>query len=486
MKEDNKKIVILGAGLAGLAAGYELVKVGKKVIILEKNPYVGGLATTFKVGDYRFDTGPHRWFTKINEVDKWVKDLMGDEFINVARLTRIYFNKKFYYYPVRPLDALQGIGPLKAARAIFDFFLTKLSVKINPEPIVTMEDAYINQFGRTLYQIFFEKYTEKLWGRPCNKLSGDWVAQRSRGMSIMTIIRNAFFPQKGKVVSLVEEFSYPRLGVGRIAERLAEEIRKNGGEIILNAQISNIKLTRSKIDTPVLRDQISNVKSVSYRRNDKIEEISGDEFISSIPLTSLVEYLDPLPPTKVLKAVKSLSFRNEVFVALFLKKGKITNDQWIYTQDPSLPFVRFLETDNWSSFLSPKGTTALVFEVACDEEDRVWQMGNKKLVDWITNKYINEFKTINKNDIAGSFIHHQQFEYPVYQIGYEKPLKVIKEYLKKIANLQIIGRSGMYRYNNMDHTIQSGIWAARNLLGGNYNLENINIEKEYHEEKKSA
>ncbi len=471
---DSQKIVILGAGLAGLSAGFELSKAGRKVTVLEKNPYVGGLATTFKVGDYRFDTGPHRWFTKINEVDKWVRDLMGEELITVQRLTRIYFSGRYFYYPIKPFEALAGIGPLKGVKAVLDYLLVKIKNKINPQPVVTMEDAYVQQFGRTLYKIFFENYSEKLWGKSCKQLSGDWVAQRSRGMSILTVIRNAFFPQKGKVVSLVEEFSYPKLGVGRISERLSEEIKKNGGEVILNAEVKEIKTAGKKI------------KSILIQKNNQKEEIEADEVISSIPLNELVTRLSPPTPKEVILAVPELSFRDEVFVVLFLKAGKITPDQWIYTQDPSLPFVRLVETDNWSKFLSPQGTTSLVFEVACDRNDKIWNNTKEKLVAWVTEKYIKEFKTIGQEEIIASFVHRQENEYPVYAVGYEKPLKIIKEYLKKFSNLQIIGRAGMYRYNNMDHTIQSGIWAAKNLMGGNYNLESINLEKEYHEEKRAA
>ncbi len=471
---DPQKIVILGAGLAGLSAGYELSKAGRKVTILEKNPYVGGLATTFRVGDYLFDTGPHRWFTKIEEVDQWVRELMGGELMTVSRLTRIYFAGRYFYYPIKPLDALAGMGVLRGVQAVSDYLAVKIRNKLKPQPVITMEDAYVQQFGRTLYKIFFENYSEKLWGKSCKQLSGDWVAQRSRGMSILTVIRNAFFPQKGKVVSLVEEFSYPKLGVGRISERLSEEIKKSGDEIILNAEVTQVKTVGKKI------------KSVIVRRNGQEEEIEADEVISSIPLNELVARLNPQVPKEIAEAEAGLSFRDEVFVVLFLKSGKISPDQWIYTQDPSVPFVRFVETDNWSKFLSPPGTTSLVFEVACDRHDKIWEMTDKKLVDWISKEYIKEFKTIKKEDIAGSFVHRQENEYPVYPVGYEKPLKIIKGYLRKLTNLQIIGRAGMYRYNNMDHTIQSGIWAARNLLGGNYNIESINLEKEYHEEKRAA
>ncbi len=469
-----QKIVILGAGLAGLAAGFELAKAGKKVLILEKNPYVGGLATTFKVGDYRFDTGPHRWFTKINEVDKWVRDLMGKELITVRRLTRIYFSGRYFYYPIKPFEALAGIGPVKGIQAVLDYLVVKLKNKLNPKPVVTMEDAYVQQFGRTLYKIFFENYSEKLWGRSCKQLSGDWVAQRSRGMSILTVIRNAFFPQKDKVVSLVEAFSYPKLGVGRISERLSEEIKKRGGEVILGAEVKEVKTEGKRI------------RNIVIQRNGQKEELEADEVISSIPLNELVIRLTPSISEQASQAVAKLSFRDEVFVVLFLKSSKITPDQWIYTQDPTLPFVRLVETDNWSKFLSPTGTTSLVFEVACDRNDKIWNRTDEKLVKWVTEKYIKEFKTIDKNDIVASFVHRQENEYPVYTVGYEKPLKIIKGYLRKLTNLQIIGRAGMYRYNNMDHTIQSGIWAARNLLGGNYNIESINLEKDYHEEKRTA
>jgi len=469
----NKKVAILGGGLAGLAAGLELAKAGIKVIVIEKWDKVGGLARTIEIHGFRFDTGPHRWYTKNDMVNKWMHDLLKGEIIRVPRLTRIYFDKKFFYYPIRLMNALLGIGPWKAFRAVLDYGVIKLKALIIKPRLLTMEDGYINQFGQTLYEIFFKRYSEKLWGVDCNKISIDWVGQRTRGLSIITLIKEAFFKSKS-VVSLVDEFSYPQKGVGRIGEKMAENIKKLGGEIITNAEVVQINKKKNKII------------SVNLRNHSTEKVISADYFISSIPLDDLIIRMIPKVNKNILSLAKKLTYRDELQVVLFVRKNHITEDTWIYIHPKEIPFMRIMEMDNWSKVLSRPSTTSLVFEIACNEKDKIWSKSNSQIIDFVKDSYIQEFNLIRKKDIIGGYVHRCYKEYPVYHINYKNDLDKIKKYLQIFSNLQIVGRNGTFRYNNMDHSIEMGLYAAWNIISGKkkYNIDSVNIEREYLEEKK--
>lgn len=473
-RKEKKTVVVMGAGLAGLACVYELVKNGYQVVVVEKNSQVGGLASTFKVGDFYFDTGPHRWFTKNDEVDQWFHNLLEEELIEVPRLTRIYFDKKFFYYPLQITNALKNIGPRQASLAIFDFFLAKVKAVFLPKPVVSMKDAYINQFGKTLYKLFFETYNKKLWGWEAVKLSGDWVVQRSRGMSILTIAKDALFPSKGKVVSLIDKFFFPKMGIGRVSEKLRQEIEKKGGKVFLESPVESIFSKNRKIT------------AVLISKKGKRETIEADHFVSTIPIDELVSKITPQAPARVLQAAKKLVYRDEIFVVLFVKKEKVTPDNWIYTQDQKLGFVRVIETGNFSKCMSPQGTTSLVFEFPCQKGDTVWRKTDQEMINWATQDFLKEFDALAKSEIIDGYVHRQEKTYPTYMVGYDKWLKIIKDYLSSFANLQIAGRNGIFRYNNMDHSIAMGIAAARNIVAGKkiYDIEGINVEQEYQEIKK--
>src|SRR3989338_7185896 len=339
--------------------------------------------------------------------------------------------------------------------------------------MVTMEDGYINQFGKTLYDIFFKRYSEKLWGEDCKKISIDWVGQRTRGLNIITILKDTLIKSK-KVVSLVDEFSYPKDGVGRIAEKLAEGIRKNKGKIITNNEVCQINTTRGTINSVVVQNK------------NRKQYIRGDQFISSIPLNELIHRLNPAVPLRIRRLALKLRYRDELQVAIFVKKNHITQDTWIYVHPKEIPFMRFMEMDNWSDRLSPKGTTTLVFEIACNVGDSMWLKKDKEIIKMVLNAYIDEFKSISKNDYLGGYVHRVAKEYPVYHIGYRGDVDQIKKYVNKYKNLQLIGRNGTFRYNNMDHSIEMGLFAAWNIISGGhkYDIESVNIEREYLEEKK--
>lgn len=501
--EQKTDVLILGAGLAGLAAGHEVTKKSnKKIIIAEKNPYVGGLAVTLKKDGYSFDSGPHRWFTKSDEINNWLKDLLKDELVDVNRLTRIYYKGKYYYYPLKPLNALGNLGIINAVWAISSYAWIRIQLKtgLRKKEVNNIADAYINQFGYKLYYEFFHFYTEKLWGRKTTELSGDWASQRSKGLSIWSAVKDSIVKSKN-VISLIDKFMYPKTGFGRIAEKMEEDIlAKSDNSILLSQDVTKIEWSESNGERIIsaitlkstavsdIHDKditISN-KAIPGTHNQESSEtkIQTEFCISSIPITELVIRMDPPAPQDVTEAAHGLSFRDEVQVTLMINKAHFTPDNWVYTQDSKLIFVRLMEMDSWTDGLSPEGTTSIVFELACQEGDTTWNKTDDELVEMVATNYINEFHYFEKENIVGSYVHRVPKEYPVYDIGYKEKVVKIKEYLKGFKNLQIIGRNGTFKYNNSDHSIQMGLYAARNIMGEKYDLENINTDRAYHEVKK--
>lgn len=472
-REEKKKVVILGAGLAGLACGYELTKAKFKVTLIEKENEVGGLAKTIEKNGFRFDTGPHRWYTKSDMVNTWMLKLLGDEVIKVPRYTRIYFDKRFFEYPIKVKNTLVGIGILRTTRAVIDYAIVRLLRLFDKKEPITLEEGYISKFGNTLYKTFFQRYSEKLWGTSCRNISADWIGQRTRGFNISTLIKDILIKSRS-VVSFVDEFSYPKKGIGQIAEKLADGINKGGGIIKFNSEVKEVLHKENKII------------SVIFKQDKSLKKISTQQLINSIALSDLVNSLHPYAPDQILTINRRLKYRDELQVALFVKKTKITPDTWIYVHSLEIPFVRMMEMDNWSKELSPKGATTLVFEIACNEGDEVWIKQDKDITETVIDSFIKEFNFIKKEDVLGSFVHRVTKEYPVYHIGYKADVNLLKKYLSKFNNLQLIGRNGTFRYNNMDHSIEMGLYAAWNIIEDErkFDIDSVNIEREYLEEKR--
>jgi protoporphyrinogen oxidase len=503
MNEQKTDVLILGAGVAGLAAGHELTKKSNKnVLIVDKNPYVGGLAVTLKKDGFTFDSGPHRWFSKSDEINQWLKDLLKEELVDVNRLTRIYYKGKYYYYPLKPLNALQNLGIINAILAVASYAWIRIKLKtgLRKKEVTNIADAYINQFGYKLYYEFFHFYTEKLWGRKTTELSGDWVSQRSKGLSIWSAVKDSFVKSKN-VVSLIDKFMYPKTGFGRIAEKMEQDIlAKQGNEIKVSQDVTGIewieengskKITAITLTSTAKDDihdknvTISNKQLAEPMDREKQQiKVSADSVVSSMPITELVIRMNPPAPKEISDAAHGLSFRDEVQVTLMINKAHFTPDNWVYTQDSKLIFVRLMEMDSWTDGLSPDGTTSIVFELACQEGDATWTMNDEDLSEMVATNYINEFHYFEKENVVSSYVHRVPKEYPIYDLGYKEKVVKIKEYLKQFQNLQIIGRNGTFKYNNSDHSIQMGLYAARNIMGEKYDLENINTDRAYQEFKK--
>jgi protoporphyrinogen oxidase len=471
--------VVMGAGPGGLCSAYVLSKAGVPTTVLEKAPFVGGLARTIRrpteYGEFRFDIGGHRWFTKNDELNELFREVVAEELLWVNRISRIYFDGKYVDYPLKISNALKAIGPVVAAKAMADYGRTRVQQRLRPSSVESMEDAYIDQFGPTLYRLFFQRYSEKVWGLPCDQMSGDWVSQRSKGMSLVTAVKDAVIPTKGKVVSLIDEFMYPRGGFGRFSERMADAIDAAGNEIRLNTGVEKVHREGNR------------VVGVTVSTENGTERIEADHYISSIPLTLLAKIMDPAPTAEILAAADALTFRNIITVNLMLKKRQVTPDTWLYVHDRNILFGRFHEPKNWSPAMVPSDDlTSLVVEYFCSFGDHIWSMSEEELVAQTVRHLVDDLKFITPDEVIGGFTVRAPRAYPAYVIGYEKPLARIRSFIGELDNLQIIGRYGTFRYNNTDHSIETGLLAAKNILGESHDLDQVNADDEYHEIKRVA
>ena len=473
----DSKTIVMGAGPAGLCSAYVLSKAGAHATVVEAAPFVGGLARTIRRqsehGEFKFDIGGHRWFTKNEELNDLFREVVADELLWVDRISRIYFDGKYVDYPLKIGSALKAVGPVTAARAVADYGRIRATQRLKPADVVSMEDAYINQYGETLYKLFFQAYSEKVWGLKCDQLSGDWVSQRTKGMSLVTAIKDAIVPSKGKVVSLIDQFMYPREGFGRFSERMADSIEAAGNEIRLRNAVEKIVLDGNR------------VKGIQVRTENGSEFIEGDNFISSIPFTVLVKIMDPAAPQDVMDAADSLTFRDIITVNLMIKKPQVTHDTWLYVHDRNILFGRFHEPKNWSPSMVPSDDyTSLVIEYFCTKGDHIWNMSDEQLVNQSVKHLVDDLGFVTPDEVIGGFTLRATKAYPVYDLDYQEPLLKMKNYIQSIENLQYIGRGGSFRYNNTDHSIETGMLAAKNLLGEHHNLEAVNADEEYHEIKR--
>jgi len=464
-------VIVLGAGLAGLACTDELLRSKKKlkVLLLEKNNYPGGLAATFKDNDFLFDMSPHRWLTKNSELDIWLSELLGKELISVKKNTPMYQFGQYYAYPVRILDVLKKVGLFNSFLMLTSYIYARVVNKIMSKKIVTLEDAYINRFGWFLYQWFNLEYNEKLWGKGgCRKMSADFVDQRVKNLSMVSAIKNAIGMNKNKVISLIDSFNYPKKGIGRISDRLDERIIEHGGTINLNTKINRIE------------------KNDAYTVYTDNGTFQTNEIISSIPLDELIDSLRC--PKKIRISARKLNYIDQRIVILLINKIKLTDYTWVYVHPKKIRFFRFLETNNWSKSMSPKNKTSLVFEYPYQKNDRIDKLTDGQLIKLTIDDLRCYFTPELKNgDILKTIIYRVDKAYPKYDLQYSGQVKRIKTYLKENhQGLQIIGRNGMFRYNNMDHSVYTGILAARNIIEGKikYNLDLVNNEAEYLEEKR--
>ncbi len=463
---------ILGAGPAGLGAALELTKNGiRNVVIIDRNRTAGGLSRTEIFDDVRFDLGPHRFFTKNAEINKLWHDILGSDFRPVDRLTRIYYKNKYFNYPIKAFDALSKLGPFQALQALFSFAHAQIGEQREPDNF----EAWITQkFGRKLYETFFKTYTEKVWGIPCHQIGAEWAAQRIKDLDLFQVIKKALSPGSSKKIkTLVEQFDFPVLGAGQMYERMCDQVMEKGVTVMMNSRV----LSFNRQDT--------NIESIEVINNDgNRERISAEYFFTSIPITLFFEMMDPPESDDILKSVNALYFRDHITVNLLVDGDDLFPDQWIYIHTPDVKTARVANYNNFSKQMtSRKNKSALSAEYFVFQNEDLWKETDDNLKVFAIEE-LAYLKLLHKSSVENSWIVRETETYPTYYIGFQEHYENLKSRLDQFQNLQPIGRGGMYKYNNQDHSILSGILAARNYLkfpGTPYNLWSINIDAEYHE-----
>jgi protoporphyrinogen oxidase len=471
------RVVIMGAGPAGLTAAYELYKHDVAVTILEKDPrQVGGLARTVEHKGYRFDIGGHRFFSKNQEVEDVWTEILGDEMLNRGRLSRIYYRGKFFAYPIKAANALRNLGPVEAARCVASYAWARLRPVKNPK---SLEDWVRNQFGWRLYSIFFKTYTEKVWGISTKELSADWAAQRIKSLDLWLVLRSALVParaakNRSKVVTtLIDKFRYPRFGPGQMWERVAEISREKGSPVLFGRSVNAIKHEGGLVRSVVSRNA-----------SGSLEEHIGTDFISSIPMRELIARLDPPAPEPVRRAAESLSYRDFISVALMVDKANVFPDNWIYIHDPSVHVGRIQNFKNWSPDMVPdQSKTCLGLEYFCFEGDGMWTSSDAALVE-LAGKELAQLGICSPEQIFDGVVVREQKAYPVYDDAYQSHVDVIRDYLlTQLPNLHLAGRNGMHKYNNQDHSMMTALLVARNIAtDSTFDPWKVNADAVYHEE----
>ncbi len=472
MNNSKNGIVILGGGLAGLSAGYVLSKADRKVLVFESNSVVGGLSRTIVKGEFRFDLGGHRFLTKSKRIENFVKDLMDGELLTVHRKSKIYLHNKYFDYPLKPLNAIFGLGIPATIKIILDYGIERLKNLLREPDNISLEDWVVSNFGRTMFNIYFKEYSEKIWGIECSRISSEWVAQRIKGLSLGIAIKNAFLKFSGKgLPTLADNFLYPSSGIGRISDKLKETIDKNN-QVLTNTRIEQLNHSDFRIESIevkyLCRQDDSNssrniIPPLVKRGRGDLSIIEGSEFISSIPITTLVTILHPRAPEDVLTAASMLRYRDVVIVAIMLSRERVTDLTWIYIPERKIPFGRIHEPKNWSLKMAPEDKTLIVAEYFCFEGDETWRADDGQLIE-LTIHYLEKLRFIKRDEVLDSVVIRTLKAYPLLEVGYKEYYNKVWDYLNRFKNLHIVGRAGIFRYLNMDHAIETGIETAEKII----------------------
>ena len=460
-------VIIAGAGPAGLTAAYEACKKGMSPVVFEKAGEVGGISKTVNYKDYLFDLGGHRFFTKYDDVKKIWNEILGDDFLTRPRLSRIYYNNKFFYYPLKPLNALKNLGLINSSSVMLSY----VSSQIRPyKNVRNFEEWISNKFGKKLFNIFFKTYTEKVWGISCKEIQADWAAQRIKSLSLGKAILNSIgFMGKGRLTTLIDEFHYPRKGPGQMWNSAKELIEKKGGIVELDTQLVQFNRKGDKIVSALVKN------------NGSLQEVSGNHFLSTVPLRELVQSIKPGAPSEVLEAARDLKYRDFFTVGLIIDRPSIFPDNWIYIHSPEVKVGRIQNFKNWSPEMVPDPQmTTLGLEYFCFDTDEVWKKDDLELIEMGKEEAV-QLKFASNEQILDGLVIRSPKTYPIYDEGYRERIEVIKNYLSSVKNLQTMGRNGLHRYNNQDHSMLSAIYAIRNILDEKYSVWDINIDDEYHE-----
>jgi protoporphyrinogen oxidase len=465
-----EQVIIIGAGPAGLTAAYELSKYDVPATVLEADEVVGGLARTVNYKGYLFDIGGHRFFTKWGIVDKLWREILGEKFLERPRLSRIYYGGRFLIYPLKLPNLLHNLSWIESGRILGSFLASRLTTQAEQK---TFEEWVTKRFGRRLYEVFFKTYTEKVWGVPCSEISAEWAAQRIKGLSLTVALRNALLPKSGdKPKSLIDRFHYPEHGPGQMWDALNERLNQRGYPILLGRPVNRIYHGGLKIT------------HVSVSGSQPEELFTGSHFISSMPIRDLINALEPAPPPTVVRAANSLRYRDFLVVSLIINKKDVMPDNWVYIHDPSVRVGRIQNFKNWSSAMVPDlSKTCLGMEYFVFKDDDLWTRPDGELIE-LAARELACLRLANPADVVDGTVVRMPKAYPMYDRGWLESISTIRAYVSAhLRNLQLIGRNGMHKYNNQDHSMITAIYAARNILGARYDIWAVNSEPDYHEEE---
>ncbi len=467
----KKNVAIIGAGPAGLTAAYLLGKAGVSVQVFEKDPqYVGGISRTESYKGFHFDIGGHRFFSKSQEVEDFWTEILGDEMLERPRSSRIFYNKNFFSYPLVASEALFKLGVFQSILCVLSYLKAKVFPIKNPN---NFEDWVTNQFGKRLFSIFFKTYTEKVWGIPCHEISADWAAQRIKGLSLSSAIWNALFPAKNKkgeglIKTLIDSFRYPKSGPGLMWETCAEKSKAFGVDIQMNTGVRCIEFSGEEW---------------SIHTDQNISFSGFSHVLSTAPIRELIPNILPSLPEKSLNAASKLGYRDFLTVVLICKDEDAFTDNWIYIHDPSVKVGRIQNFKSWSPYMVPDPSMACYgLEYFCFEGDGLWTSTDEDLIQ-LAKFEIGKIGLTQEKSIVDGYVVRQPKAYPVYDHAYKEHLLNIREGLSTYDGLYLIGRNGMHKYNNQDHSMMTAMLAAKNIIAGEmiFDVWEVNEDAEYHE-----
>ena len=468
------RVVIIGAGPAGLTAAWQLVKAGHASTVLEADSVVGGIARTVQADGWRFDIGGHRFFTKVKAVeDVWHEILADEEFLLRPRMSRIYYAGKFFDYPLKPLNALKNLGLVEATLCMASYGWARVRP---PKDQTTFEGWTTARFGSRLYRIFFKTYTEKVWGVPASEIKADWAAQRIKNLSLFKAVTNAILPKRNQtdITSLIEEFQYPKYGPGMMWERARELVEAKG--------------TTVAMETPVtaVHHEGGRAVAVSATTGGATTRHEADHVISSMPISTLLKVMDPPPPAEVMAAANGLSYRDFLTIALVVPEASGFPDNWIYVHSPDVRLGRIQNFGSWSPYMVKEGRTCLGLEYFVFEGDDLWTMADADLVE-LGKRELHALGMVDPAKVEAGYVVRCPKAYPMYNGTYKANVAVLRSWLEANApNVHPVGRNGMHKYNNQDHSMYTAMLSVENILGAQpaHDIWTVNVEEKYHEEGK--
>jgi protoporphyrinogen oxidase len=467
------RILILGGGLAGLSAGCRLARNGWRVTVVEADAEVGGLASSgtrhTRWGEFDYDTGPHRFHTGEQHLKDEVLALLGDNKVEANRLSRIFLYGRFFHYPLIGSNVVKSLPKLVLLKCFLDYLWVKVKSLFHRTPDDNFENWVVNRFGRKLYSIFFGVYTEKTWGIPCTQISADWAAQRISLLSLWDTVKKTFFRPRDSNVprTLVSKFFYPRRGgIGTLSRRYREEIEKLGGEVHVNTRAVEVPIENGKASGAF-------VEGPGGRRF-----IEADTVLSTIPVTVLSRIVSPPAPPEVTEASRAMRHRSMAFVYLILDRPKLTDDHWIYLPEDSITVHRLSEYKNFSPYAAPPDKTLICAEITCDYGDEIWNETDENLRRICVDDLV-KIGLIKREEVLETFSRRARYAYPLYDLTYRKNKDLVLDWLDGIEGLDTTGRQGLFKYNNMDHSIGMGLTAAENLMGRGESHRKIADDQSY-------